>query len=186
MHASIPQTGINAFEQEAKFGLEVCQFLHKKYSKITKPFYTRSTFVMTKHEKNVDSINIIPGKEIFYLNCRIMPSYNLSQILSDIKKISEKYKAKIEIEIVQREDAPKPTDGNAPIVKLLKSTLKKRLGVNGMLMGIGGGTIAAYLRKAGYDAVVWAIEDDIAHQPNEYARLANIYKIISVFYDIVT
>jgi len=35
------------------------------------------------------------------------------------------------------------------------------------LVGIGGGTCAAILRKAGYPAIVWATIDETAHQPNE-------------------
>lgn len=185
VHASTPQNGINAFMEGAKFGLYVTEFLNKKYNRTIRPFGTPSTFVMTKHEKNVDSINIIPGKEVFYLDCRIIPVYSLTNILKEINRISHRYNARIKIGIVQREDAPAPTPQNAEIVRLLKGILKKELGISGRLIGIGGGTIAAYLRKAGYDAVVWSIEEDIAHQPNEYAKIENIGKIIDVFYNIV-
>ena len=185
VHGSTPQKGINAFMEGARFGLDVTEFLSKKYNKIILPFGTKSSFVMTKHEKNVDSINIIPGKEVFYLDCRIMPNYSLTKVLEDINKMSKRYTAKIEIEIIQREDAPAPTRPNAEIVRLLKNRVKKDLGINAWLIGIGGGTIAAFLRRAGYDAVVWSIEEDIAHQPNEYAKLENVKKIIEIFYNIV-
>ena len=36
------------------------------------------------------------------------------------------------------------------------------------MIGIGGGTVAAYLRGAGYDTVVWATVAETAHMPNEY------------------
>jgi succinyl-diaminopimelate desuccinylase len=41
-------------------------------------------------------------------------------------------------------------------------------------IGIGGGTVGAYLRNAGMDSVVWSRMDDTAHQPNEYTLLDNI------------
>jgi len=181
VHASIPRMGINAFMEGARFGLETCEFLQRKYGGRESPFESPSTFVMTKHEKNLDSTNIIPGKEVFYMDCRILPKYNLSKVMGDIKRLSKKCKAKVDIEIVQREDAPKPTRSDAEIVRLLKGTLKRKLNINAQLIGIGGGTIAAYLRKAGYGAVVWGIEEDTAHQPNEYAKISNIEKMIGVF-----
>ena len=42
------------------------------------------------------------------------------------------------------------------------------------LREIGGGTVAAYLRNEGYDAVVWGILEETAHQPGEYSVIANL------------
>ena len=47
-------------------------------------------------------------------------------------------------------------------------------GVKAHPVGIGGGTVAAYLRNAGIDAVVWSRMDETAHQPNEYCILENL------------
>jgi succinyl-diaminopimelate desuccinylase len=41
--------------------------------------------------------------------------------------------------------------------------------------------VAAYLRKAGHDAVVWARMEETAHQPNESALMANILGDAKVF-----
>jgi len=35
-------------------------------------------------------------------------------------------------------------------------------------MGIGGDTVAKYLREAGFPAVVWSTMDETAHSPDEY------------------
>ncbi len=43
-------------------------------------------------------------------------------------------------------------------------------------MGIGGGTVAALLRKAGLPAAVWMTAPDSAHQPNEYCLIGDIVK----------
>ena len=48
-------------------------------------------------------------------------------------------------------------------------------------VGIGGGTVGAYLRKAGFDCVVWARMNETAHQPNENADIANIIGDAKVF-----
>ncbi|MDR1899542.1 MAG: M20/M25/M40 family metallo-hydrolase, partial [Treponema sp.] len=62
----------------------------------------------------------------------------------------------------------------APLVKLLSQTVTEVYGVTPRPVGIGGGTVGAYLRNAGIDAAVWCRIDDTAHQPNEYALIANI------------
>jgi succinyl-diaminopimelate desuccinylase len=59
-------------------------------------------------------------------------------------------------------------------VKLLSRTVKEVYHVDTRPIGIGGGTVGAYLRNAGMDSAVWSRMDDTAHQPNEYTLLANI------------
>lgn len=54
-------------------------------------------------------------------------------------------------------------------------------GRDGKPMGIGGGTVAAILRRAGFPAVVWATLDETAHQPNEYCILDNLINDAKVF-----
>lgn len=48
-------------------------------------------------------------------------------------------------------------------------------------MGVGGGTVAAYLRNKGYSAVVFSKLDDMAHQPNEYSSIKNTLGDAKVF-----
>jgi succinyl-diaminopimelate desuccinylase len=40
--------------------------------------------------------------------------------------------------------------------------------------GIGGGTVAAFFRRAGLPAVVWMTVSQTAHQPNEFCLLTNL------------
>ena len=58
--------------------------------------------------------------------------------------------------------------------KELFEAIKNVHGVEPRFVGIGGGTVAAGLRNAGIDAVVWSTMDELAHQPNEYAIIKNI------------
>jgi succinyl-diaminopimelate desuccinylase len=41
-------------------------------------------------------------------------------------------------------------------------------------MGIGGGTVAAVFRRAGFPAACWSKLDETAHQPNEYCIIDNM------------
>jgi succinyl-diaminopimelate desuccinylase len=181
VHASTPWLGLNAFREAMRFALEADDFLHKKYNKTTKLMPQGSTFEMTKHEKNVDSTNIIPGTEVFYFDCRVVPQYDVDEIVSDLNKLAENYKADIKIEVANKEQAAPPTKEDSEIVKLLEAQIRERLGAEPKLVAIGGGTVAAFLRRAGFDTAVWGIEDRVAHQPNEYAELENLYKMIDVF-----
>ena len=66
------------------------------------------------------------------------------------------------------------TPANAKIVEKLSKALLKMRGFEGRTVGIGGASVAAPLRIAGFDATIWSTLDDMAHQPNEYAILKNI------------
>ena len=55
-----------------------------------------------------------------------------------------------------------------PVVKALKSAVKDVLGLEGRPMGIGGGTVAAFFRRAGFPAAVWLKCGHSAHQPDEH------------------
>ena len=48
-------------------------------------------------------------------------------------------------------------------------------------MGIGGGTVAAFFRRAGLPAAVWCTVSDTAHQPNEYCLISNILTDAKIF-----
>ena len=48
-------------------------------------------------------------------------------------------------------------------------------------MGIGGGTVAAFFRRAGLPAVVWSKIEDTCHQPNEYTTVENMIGDAKVF-----
>ncbi|MCJ7470240.1 M20 family metallo-hydrolase, partial [Candidatus Bathyarchaeota archaeon] len=42
-------------------------------------------------------------------------------------------------------------------------------------------TCGAYFREAGIPAVVWSTIDEIAHQPNEYAKIKNLVSDAKVY-----
>ena len=64
---------------------------------------------------------------------------------------------------------------------MLKDAIESTRGVKPTVGGIGGGTCAAFFRRINIPAVVWSTIDEIAHQPNEYAKIENIIKDAKVF-----
>jgi succinyl-diaminopimelate desuccinylase len=186
-HAAHLGKGLNAFRESAKFMLEVDRYLHKKYNKKTKLMPDGSTFEMTKHEGNVDSINIVPGRDVFYIDCRILPDYRSTEIIKDLDRIKKGYRAKINVEVVSSQSVKfNPTGANSEVVKILREAIRAELGKTPELVAIGGGTIAKFLRNAGFDAAVWGIEDGMAHQPNEYIKIEALKKIMRVLIRIAT
>jgi len=185
-HASRPGKGLNAHRIGMQCALALDKMLHEKYSLRNEQFDPpESTFEMTKKEKNVDAVNIIPGQDIVHFDCRILPSYSLQAILTDIHGLAEEFEkktgAKIKIEVLHKGVAPKPTDANSKIVVMLREAIRKVRGVEPKVGGIGGGTCAAFFRKIEVPAVVWSTIDEMAHQPNEYAKIENLVNDAKVF-----
>jgi succinyl-diaminopimelate desuccinylase len=185
-HASTPGKGLNAHRVGMEYTLALDEFLHKKYSAKNENFDPpESTFEPTKKDKNVDAVNIIPGEDIVYFDCRILPEYNPDEILNDASVIAEKFEkkhgAKIEIKFRRKTVAPKPTDINSKVVRSLKEAIKKARKIEPKVGGVGGGTCAAFFRKAGIPAVVWSTIDEMAHQPDEYAKVENLVNDAKVF-----
>jgi len=181
-HASTPSEAINANREGMKFMLELDEFLHTKYNAVNPLFSPDvSTFEPTKREKNVDNINTIPGTEVVYLDCRILPSYDLDHVIDDIdsliKKFEKESKARISYTFVQKEQAPLPTSETSEIVQKLKAAITATRGKEPRTVGIGGGTCAAFFRKKGFQAAVWSTTiDEVAHQADEYCLISNIEK----------
>jgi succinyl-diaminopimelate desuccinylase len=185
-HGSLPNKGLNAHRVGMQVAVELDQRLHDKYSLSDAYFDVPvSTFEPTKKERNVDAVNIIPGEDVVYFDCRILPSYDVNGVISDIKSLLADFERKtgatIRLEVVQNQPAPKLIDGNAEIVTLLRDALKSYRGLDARVGGIGGGSCAAFFRKAGIPAVVWSTVDEVAHQPNEYAKVENVVADAKIF-----
>jgi succinyl-diaminopimelate desuccinylase len=186
VHASLPNTGLNAHRVGMQVALALDKMLHEKYSRRDEQFDVPwSTFEPTKKEKNVDAVNIIPGEDTLYFDCRVLPSYSLDEVLSEIKRITEEFEketgVKITVEVLQKQANPETNDGNSDIALLLKRTIWEARGLEARVGGIGGGTCAAFFRKAGFPAVVWSTVDEVAHQPDEYSKVENIVNDAKVF-----
>jgi len=184
-HASTPHLGNNAF-RAASFLVARLNGLYEKFDR-TDPLYGPpiSTFEPTKKEANVPNVNTIPGEDVFYLDCRVLPTYPLEEVCAEARKaadeVQQRFGVAIEISPVQKVQAPAPTPADAPIVLALQKAVKEVYGVEPSAVGIGGGTVAAVFRRAGYEAACWSKVDETAHQPNEYCHIDNMVGDAKVF-----
>ena len=184
-HASHPK-GVNAARRAMEFILDLDKKLHSKFIGKNNLFVPpHSTFEPTKREKNVDNINTIPGLDISYMDCRVIPEYDLDEVLEyieDIRLFHEmKGNGKIEVEVIQKVSSP-PTSETAEIVQRLKKTIEMLRGVQSKVCGIGGNTCASFFRKNGFnETAAWCTVDGVAHQANEYCVIDNMVDDSKVF-----
>ena len=186
-HASRPI--MNASRRAMKFILDLDEKLHTKFSardELFDPPY--STFEPTKREKNVDNVNTIPGLDVSYMDCRILPEYSVDEVIDYVESVKRFHeirdKEKINVEIVQKSSSPK-TPENAEIVLRLSDTVYRLRGIKPRLFGIGGNTCASFLRREGFrESVAWCTTDSTAHKPNEYCKIENMVEDAKVFFSI--
>jgi succinyl-diaminopimelate desuccinylase len=176
-HASTPQKGVNAFEAGSHLVVRLGVLAERYAAKDPLFDPPRSTFTPTKKEANVPNINTLPGEDIFHLDCRILPREDVDAVMAEIRSICDgvqrDFAVGVDIQTVQRASSP-PTPADAPIVTALKNAVKDIYGVEGRTVGIGGGTVGAFLRKIGIPTVVWGKIGEAAHQPNEFCLLPNL------------
>ncbi|MEM0158823.1 MAG: M20 family metallo-hydrolase [Thermoplasmataceae archaeon] len=179
-HASMPMLAVNANREAMKFMIALDEGLHRTFNK-QNPLFTPpvSTFEPTKHEKNVDNVNTIPGTDVQYLDSRILPEYDLDDVVKyidgQIAAFQKNSKATIQYEYMQKEQAPEPTPVESEIVKKLNDAIKHVKGKDAHAVGIGGGTCAAFFRRKGMNAAVWSTTvPEVAHQADEYVVIDHI------------
>jgi succinyl-diaminopimelate desuccinylase len=135
-----------------------------------------STFEPTRKEANVPNINTIPGRDVFYLDCRVLPDYDLVRVKERVQALAADAAAKfgvtVTVEPVQTLPSAPPTAPDAPVVKALQQAIRRVYGREATPRGIGGGTVAAFFRQQGLPAAVWMTANDCAHQPNEFCYLS--------------
>ncbi|MDP8023986.1 MAG: M20 family metallo-hydrolase [Nitrososphaeria archaeon] len=190
-HGSRPDLSLNANRIGMKLALSIDERLHFKFSSTNSIFVPPySTFEPTKREPNVQNINTIPGTDVFCFDCRILPSYKVDDVFSEIKDEAEHYKKKfgvdVELNLVQKSEPAPETDPNSEVVLKLKKAIKELRGFEPMLIGIGGGTVAAPLRRKGYNAAVWFTTDNVEHAPNEYCKISNMVEDAKVFAKVIS
>jgi succinyl-diaminopimelate desuccinylase len=184
-HASNPQLGNNAFVAASHLVTKLTTL--KNIFPKSDPLYDppESTFQPTKKEPNVGNINTIPGEDIFYMDCRVLPDYDLEEVIAAIKKIcadiEKKFRVQIEISPVHYLQSPPPTSSESPVVSALQDSIAAVYGLKAFVGGVGAGTLAAYFRQKGYPAAVWSKTNQNAHQPDENCPIDNMLGNAKVF-----
>ncbi|MDR2661778.1 MAG: M20 family metallo-hydrolase [Treponema sp.] len=177
-HGSRPDLGANAHLAGAELAVRLHDELSTRFSAVDSLFEPDySTFEPTKKTANVPNINTIPGEDFFCMDMRILPRYPVETVLAEIDRIKGEVEAKHKVTIgyaAPQKVESKATPPDSPLVAMLSRAVKEVYGVTTRPVGIGGGTVGAFLRNEGIHCAVWSRMDDTAHQPNEYALLANI------------
>jgi succinyl-diaminopimelate desuccinylase len=184
-HGSNPQLGNNAFVAASHLVTKLAKL--KKIFSLADPLFDppQSTFEPTKKEANLGNINTIPGEDVFCMDCRVLPDYDLQDVLAAIykivRKIEKKFKVRIETSIAQHVQSAKPTSPDAPVVQALAEAIKTVYDVKTFAGGVGAGTVASYVRKKNYPVAVWSKTNQTAHQPDENCPIDNMLGNAKVF-----
>ena len=184
-HASMPEQGINSLRGTARLVIAL-ERLYSTYAAEDPLFHPpRSTFEPTKKEANVPNVNTIPGEDVFYLDSRVLPQYHIDEVQREAERICRTVEqdtgVRIEVEAVMKDQASVPTPADAPVVMGLQKAVKAVYDREAQPGGIGGGTVAAFFRRAGLPVAVWSTSCETAHQPNEYCPLDALVGDAKVF-----
>jgi succinyl-diaminopimelate desuccinylase len=186
VHASTPHVGINAARAAAHLTVRVDQALARRFDRQDPVFDPPgSTFEPTKREANVPNVNTIPGEERFCFDCRILPDYDVDEVLKTAREVAAavegEFRVQVEVNTAALMKAAPATSVDSPVVRRVMQAVREVIGVEPKPMGIGGGTVGAVFRRHGVPAVVWSTMDDLAHQPNEYCVIDNMVQDAKVF-----
>jgi len=186
VHASLPKKGLNAHRVGMGLALDLDALLNGKYRKKNRLFdYPVSSFEPTKKESNVGNVNTVPGMDVFYFDCRVLPEYNLDDVVHDVKaKIRQVEKgsgASIAFEEIEKEPAGPATPSDSEVATLLSDAVSRVSRVKPRFVGIGGQTVGNLFRREGIPTAVWSTIDDVPHEPNEYSKIANLINDTKVF-----
>jgi succinyl-diaminopimelate desuccinylase len=122
-HASTPHEGKNSLFGAARLilSLEKLKTEFGFEDELFRP--AASTFEPTKIEANVPNVNTIPGKDVFYVDCRVLPRYDLNRVLARARAIAlEVGRAQdlsVDVDPVYLQEATEPTPADAPVVRAL-------------------------------------------------------------------
>jgi len=185
-HASTPSKGINAMKVGSEFIVFVLDYLRDKYGKMDHMFIPpRCTFEPTKRLQTVGNINTVPGDDVFYFDCRIIPDYDPDDVLDSMKKVASLFEdrtgARISITVEQETRSGPPSDNESEAVKRLSDAVKKVKNIEPQPRGIGGGTCANLFRLEGYPAYSWQTVEEMAHSVDEFCRIDNLVDDAKVF-----
>ena len=184
-HGSTPAKGRNAHKAAAHLVTKL-DGLYTKFRKKNSLFDPPiSTFEPTRKDANVPNVNTVPGEDIFYFDCRVLPHYKLGEVIKAAKQIAKKtekkYKVKIKVDFPQREQAAPETPADAPVAKSLTKAVRDLRKRKPKPLGIGGGTVGKFFREAGFPCAIWATQDEVAHTVNEYCRVSAMIADAKVF-----
>ncbi|MBM3298598.1 MAG: M20 family metallo-hydrolase [Deltaproteobacteria bacterium] len=185
-HASRPDKARNSLRAAAHFIVELDKALAGRFTE-ENPFFNPpvSTFEPTRKDANVPNVNTIPGEDVFFFDCRVLPEVDLSNVLKEMQRVAREIAARFRVEtrvdVHMSFEAPDATPPDSPVVVALAQAVQEVYGVQARPHGIGGQTVAAFFRKRGLRAAVWEKILQTAHAPNERIRVEDLIGNTKVF-----
>lgn len=184
-HASLPNEAVNAHRAGAFLTTAIDANLPRRFKGTDALFRPwTSTFEPTKHEPNVPNVNTVPGEDVFYFDCRILPSVPPKDVVATVQELANQtvqtFGVRVNVEVVNQASSP-PTPADAPIVRELLRVLQKVRNLRAKPVGIGGGTVAGPLRVRKFPCAVWSTTDETGHGVNEYSKVDNLVADAKVF-----
>jgi len=187
-HGSTPEKGKNTLAAAAEMIVHMDD-VAARFPARDPLFTSASTFTPTRYEENVPNVNTVPGRGVFYVDCRVLPGYTLDDVLAAFRSVflpvAERHGVTVSFSLAQDTPAAPVTPPDSPVVAGLVRSIGRVLGVRARCVGIGGGTVAAFFRRAGIPAAVWATQDSTMHSPDENARVSHIIGDAKVFADML-
>lgn len=188
-HASAPARGRNAFLAGADMAVTCHARLARAFAERNELFSPPcSTFEPTRHDATVDAINILPGRDVFFMDCRLLPGLTAEAVLDEARAAAAEVAARRDVRIEVNAEHWQPSSATdtalppgAPLVPALARAVEAVYGVKPRPLGIGGATVAALLRQRGLAAAVWSRIRNTCHQPDECASLTSICGDAAVF-----
>ena len=185
-HGSTPELGINAYRVSTLLLMDLMESFPKSFGDVDEMFIPpSSTFEPTKRPATVENINTIPGYDEFCMDIRLLPKYDIDDVVSLARVIADQCSrdtgAKITVTEVQRHVAGRPSSVDTLGFKTLSDSVKSVVGKRPKAVGVGGGTCANFFREKGLDAYVWQCGGGTLHAPNEYVVMENLMTDAKVF-----
>ncbi len=170
-HGSTPHKGVNAMVAGAELTLRLLD-LHKEFP-AENPLFDppASTFTPTRRDANVPNVNTVPGSDVFYMDCRILPQYAPDDVLAAARRLAreveERRGVRVTVEAQHLLPTAPPTPADSEVVVRLIDAVRAVYGIEARPTGIGGSTVACLLRQRGLPAAVWCRVLSNCHEPNE-------------------
>ena len=185
-HASLPGKGLNASRVSIQLRAALLNMLPLRFGGLDPIFEPpTSTFEPTKHLANVQNINTIPAEDVSFLDMRILPTFNVDEVLASVKEMAAGFAqasgAEIAVDIMQMTKSAPASDIHSECYLTLAQAVEEVRGRKPKAVGIGGGTCANIFRQHGYPSYAWQTVEEMMHSPNEYCVIENLVRDAKVF-----
>jgi succinyl-diaminopimelate desuccinylase len=190
-HASRPDKCRNTLRVAAHMVVALDDALHSRFN-MKDSFFNpaESTFEPTRKDANVQNVNTIPGEDVFFFDCRVLPKIELADVIAEMrliaKDVADLFGVEVTVEEHLRSESPNGTAPDSPVVIALAQAIQEVYGVQPRPQGIGGQTVATFFRKKGLPAAVWEKIEGLAHAPNERVLIDNLVGNAKVFARMMT